>query len=345
MNYIKYFVLLLLSLMIGCSSNSSSKSENDNDSVTIQIDSLSTDSSKDDYDWTPEGFKTEHPDEWAVVNPSINIQQREGEIDFGEIDVLVKNYLGKKKISLPSDVDKRIQRIAEICRTKFDIDGYDESNMGMQIADGTRRLFESYINWLYEKEATKVLSHNRLVDIKRELELYKSLNDAMYDVCDSVAFCMEGSGGWVGSAQIHDLSIDYHKRMYQAIIGATLGQKKGFNVPLDLFDKECQALNDNYEPYDDDQPKDVSQIVNRFKNAFHSWYAYRKSAATGMKDKRFKRAYESITYSFARIYFIHLKNRFSDIGMMSNDMVELCLKEDCSDLELLDYNYEIRVVP
>ena len=340
MKYMKYLVLLFLPLMFGCSSNSGSKSESENDSITTQIDTLSNDSSMDDYDWTPDEFKTEHPDEWAVVKPSINIQQREGEINFGEIDVLVKDYLDKKKISLPSEVNKRIQLIAEICRTKFDIDGYDESNMGMHIADGTRRLFESYINWLYEKEAKKVLSHNRLVDIEHEMELYKSLNDAMYDVCDSVAFCMGGSGGWGGSAQIHDLSLDYHKRMYQAIIGAKLEEKNELNVPLDLFDKECKTLNDNYEPYEDEQPKDVTHIVNRFKDAFHSWYAYRKSAAAGMKDKRFKREYESITYSFARIYFLHLKNRFSDIGLMSNDMVDLCLDENCTNNELLEFNYE-----
>ena len=50
---------------------------------------------------------------------------------------------------------------------------------------------------------------------------------------------MGGSGGWVGSAQIHDLSLDYHKRMYQAIIGAKLEEKNELNVPLDLFDKEA----------------------------------------------------------------------------------------------------------
>jgi hypothetical protein len=340
MNNMKYFVFLLLPLILGCSSNSGTKSENENDSVTVQNDSLSSASSMDDYDWTPDGFKKDHPDEWAVVKPSINIQQSGDEKCFDKIDVLVNDYLDKKKISLPSDVDKRIQCIAEICRTKFSIDGYDESNVGMNISDGTRRLFEGYINWLYEKEAKTILSNNKLVDLERELELYNSLNDAMYDVCDSVAFCMGGSGGWASSAQIVDLSIDYHRCMYQAIIGSKLEQKKELDVPLDLFDKECQILNGNYKPYEDGQPKDVSHIVNRFKNAFHSWYAYRKSTAKSIKDNKFKKTYESITYSFARIHFRYLKNRYSDIGYVGGIAAEACLKDDCSNQELLNFNYE-----
>lgn len=340
MNYMKYLALLFLPLMFGCSSNSGSESESENDSAAAQVDTLSADSPMDDYDWTPKDFQTEHPDEWVVVTSAINIQQRKGKINFGEIDSLVKDYLGNKKISLPSEVDKRIELIADVCKTRFDISGYDESNMGMCMASTAQRLFESYITWLYEKEATKVLRHNRVVDMEREMKLYERLNDAMYDVCDSVASCMGGSGGWVGSAQIDDLSIDFRKSMCQAIIGAKLEEKKELDVPLDLFDKECKALNDNYEPFEEDQPKDVSRIVKRFKDAFHAWYAYRKSTAARIKNKGIKKAYESVTYSFARIHFLHLKNRFSDIGLMSNSMYEFCLNENCTNNELLEFNYE-----
>jgi hypothetical protein len=112
------------------------------------------------------------------------------------------------------------------------------------------------------------------------------------------------------------------------------------DVPLDLFDKECQILNGNYKPYEDGQPKDVSHIVNRFKNAFHSWYAYRKSTAKSIKDNKFKKTYESITYSFARIHFRYLKYRYSDIGYVGGIAAEACLKDDCSNQELLNFNYE-----
>lgn len=69
MKYSNFTIILLITLCIGCSSNSGSKSESETDSITTQIDTLSNDSSMDDYDWTPDEFKTEHPDEWAVVKP------------------------------------------------------------------------------------------------------------------------------------------------------------------------------------------------------------------------------------------------------------------------------------
>ena len=342
MKYSVLPVLLPLMFMFGCSTNSGTKSENDSDSVAVQMekDSLSAESAADDIDWAPEEFKAEHPDEWAVVNSAINIQQMDGNADFGKIDILVKDYLKKKKISLPTDIVKQIEFIEEVCRTKFDISSYDLSNMGMHVADGTRRLFDSYIDWLYESEAKKVLVRDKFVNIDRELKMYENLNDAIFAVCDSVTFSIAGSGGWIAGAQIHDISIDFHRCLCQAVIGATFEKKCELDVPLDLFDKECEALNDSYDPYDDDQPKDVSHIVNRFKNAFHSWYAYRKSVAASLKDAKFKKAYESITYGFARLHFLHLKNRYSDIGMMDGSMEDLCLKEDCSNKELLDFNYE-----
>lgn len=295
----KYPIFLLLPLVLCCATNHGAKSSS-NDSV-----------------WAPEGFKTEHPDEWTVVNTAINIQQRDGETDFAEIDKLVKEYLTKAEIALPSDAAMRIQCIDEVCRGRFDISNYDNSNAGMLIADGSRRLFDKYINWLYEKEARVVLGQNKFVDVEREMELFKGLNDALYDVCDSVAFRMDGSGGWCGASQIEDLSIDYNRCMWQAIMGISSEHSTGSDISLDLFDKECESLNESYEPYDDNQPKDVSEIINRFKSAFHSWYMYRKSVAENLEDENFKTNYESITDNFARIHFIHLKNEFSDIGLQN----------------------------
>lgn len=294
----------------------------------------------DDYDWTPEKFKTDHPDEWAVVRPAINEQQKESGIDFSQIDILVKGYISKKGISLPADIAGQIKGIEEICISRFDISGYDDTNMGMHIADGTRRLFDMYINWLYEQEAGKINLDKKLIDMEKELSLFQVLNDALYDVCDSVAFCMEGSGGWIAASLIHGLSIDFDKYMNQAIIGITIEKEMGMDVPLDAFDQECQALIDNYHPYEDGQTRDATQIVNRFNHAFHDWYSYRKAIASELEDLQFKKAYESITYSYARTHFLHLKNRYNDIGMMGGDMIELCLDSDCTNEELLEFNYE-----
>ncbi len=71
-----YIFLLFLPMMFGCSSNSGTKSRTANDSISTQVDGdslLAAD--MDDFDWTPEEFKKEHPDEWAVVKPAINIGQ------------------------------------------------------------------------------------------------------------------------------------------------------------------------------------------------------------------------------------------------------------------------------
>lgn len=103
---------------------------------------------------------------------------------------------------------------------------------------------------------------------------------------------------------------------------------------------ECAALIASYEPYSIEQLKDATPVVNRFKNAFHKWYKYRKTVAANITDKKFKEAYNAITYSYARIHLLHLKNRYSDIGMMGGSMLELCLSEDCTNKELLEFNYE-----
>lgn len=79
----KYSALLLFPLVLCCATNHGTKS------------------STDDTEWTPQGFKNEYPDEWVVVNSAIDIQQREGSVDFAEIDKLVSDYLEKEDISLP----------------------------------------------------------------------------------------------------------------------------------------------------------------------------------------------------------------------------------------------------
>ena len=344
----KYRLLSGIYCLVFCVSCNHSTSDNSSN-VTKDYQGIEEDSSlvseSDAYDWTPEEFKKEHHDEWVVVKHSIDIQQREGDTDFSQIDKLVKDYIVAQKIDQPKDKTLQIKKISEICASKFDIDGYDGSNMGEHIADGTRRLFDMYVNWLYEQEAKKVLEKTKIVDIKKELELYKNLYDATYNLCDSVEGCMGGSGGWVAFSQLHDLTICYEKLMYQVIIGSPIKTGKELDVPLEVFDKECTALIANYEPYEDDpyedeQPKEVAPIVNKYNQAYHSWYEYRKSVASKMSNKKFKEAYNSITYSYPRIYLLHLKNRFSDIGLMSNDMFEVCLDEDCSNKELLEFNYE-----
>lgn len=344
-------IMLSSLLIIGCTGNKTQPVKKNTDSVkcndtipdslkVVETDSATTTS--EDGGWAPDQFRAEHYDEWVVVNQAIEIQQNSnGDIDFSKIDKLVREYVKKKNIRLPLDKCKRIGRIKEICNSEFDISGYDLSNMGEHIADGTRRLFNMYVNWLYLDEAKKVLRNKRInINIDKELKLYGKLNDGMSDVCDSIAYCMAGSGSWMAWSKIQDISDNFFQDMYKAILGAKDEPRKGIDVPLDKFDWECKTLIQTYNRYEEDQPKDPAPTVKRFQKAFHEWYAYRKSVASKLRNGNLKKAYQAITYSNARIYFLHLKNRFNDIGMMSSFIEEVCLDENCTNQELLEYNYE-----
>ena len=338
--------MLLLLLCLGCKQHGTGMAGGKADSLAmadtvVKADDEAYDRAEaDDVDWAPEEFKREHPDEWAVVNRALQLQQREGDFDFAELDKLVREYIAKKRITLPDEKFKQIERIGELCKKKFDIWDYDESNLGMRTADSNRRLFDEYVGWLYEQEAAKVLEQTRLVDMDKELELYNGLNKAYYNVCDSVTGCMDDSDGWWGRSQVYDLVISFRTCMYQAIAGAKVQTGKELDVPLKMFDDECKAVIDNYEPFFEEMPTDVSPCVNRFKEAFHAWYAYRKQVAQELKDARFRKAYKSITYSQAREYFISLKNRFSDVGLMSGDVVDMCLHDESTNKEILEFNFE-----
>lgn len=336
--------MLLLLLCAGCTQNGTGKAEGTADSLaTKESDSVfvvDDNSSGESVDWAPEEFKKEHPDEWAVVNRALQLMQREGDFNYAELDKLVREYIAKKRISLPDDTCRQIEKISELCKEEFNIWDYDYSNMGMHIADSSGDLFDEYIGWLYQQEATKVLKQNKLVDMDKELELYDALNKSYYNICDSIAGSMDGSAGWMSRSQIYDLSTSFSTFMYQAIAGVKPKTEKELDVPLQMFDAECKAVIVNYEPFIEEMPADASPYVNRFKNAFHTWYAYRKQVAQGLKDARFKKAYESITYSQARKYFISLKNRFKDVGLMSDEMVERCLHGGSTNKEILEFNYE-----
>lgn len=318
--------------------DSISQTPEDTIPVVVTADSISL--ASEDIDWTLDEFKKHHYDEWVVVKQTIDLQQKKGDSAFPDIDKLVREYIVQKKVRLPSDRCKQIKKIDEICKSKFDLSQYDYSNMGMHIADGTSRTFDMYIDWLYRQEAARLPGDEWCIDIDKELELFGKLNDALYDICDSIAFCMAGSGAWAAWSNIHSLSIDFCTYTYQAVLGVKPDTGRELDVPLDMFDDECAALVKNYKPYEDDQPIDATPIVSRYQATFHRWHAYRKSVAAGLKDRRLKKYYESITYSYARTHLLHLKNRYNDIGMTSSSMAEVCLDYNCSNKELLEYSFE-----
>lgn len=288
--------------------------------------------SLDSPNWIPIEFKEKHYDEWLVVKKSLDLQlEGDGCIDCSRVDKLVQEYIAKKDIILSAEGLKRVQEIESICKSRFDIGGYDTSNMDNQIADGMRLVFGFYVSWLYEQEAVRVLERTHLIDLDKELYLYGKLNDAVFDVCDSVAQRLAGSQAWMGWHQIKELCTCFETDTYKTILGDCYNQVKGIDSLLDVFDAACEQL----------EAEDAAGIVERFKMSFHDWYDYRKSFASCMQDSSFKRAYESITNHYARTHLIHLKNKFNDIGPMSDYVSEHCLQYDCTDGELIGFDFNL----
>ena len=80
----------------------------------------------------------------------------------------------------------------------------------------------------------------------------------MFHVCDSVAFSMEGAGGWAASSQIGELINEFKRYMFQAVIISKIEKKKELVVSLEMFDNECKALIDFFEPFEEEQLKNVT---------------------------------------------------------------------------------------
>lgn len=344
---LKYICLLFfVAICISCTNNTASESQSQSDTLNIGHD---RDSSSvigmDDYDWTPEEFKNEHHAEWVVVKQSIDIQQREDEIDFNEIDSLVKEYINTKKINLPKDKYHQIKKIEDICVTKFDISGYDDSNMGMHIADGTARLFEEYVNWLLAQEAMKVKTTG--IDFQKEEKMLESVMAAFASCCDTISFAFQGSGGWMGYAEVYRIEKNFKKSMYEAVLNPQSHKDQPFLLTPKHFKKECEARIINFKQGDwddlEDAPstKTVKQLIDGYYFAMKQWLEYRGSVERQISNPKMKADYAYITRSFAREQYIHLKNVFGDIGICSTTMYEDCyLHLDCSDNEMLSYSYE-----
>ena len=79
--------------------------------------------------------------------------------------------------------------------------------------------------------------------------------------------------------------------------------------------------------------KEAQNLLNRYCTAMQEWLQYRSRIERRISNPVLKADYSYITRSFARKQYIHLKNRFNDID-------EACLKEDCSDKEMLRYSFE-----
>lgn len=335
----QYTFLVCLSLCFGCGNKTGTKADSCN-SIQTENDTLVV-NDRNDHDWAPEEFKKEHYDEWLVVKPAINIQQQKGEINFSQIHKLVEGYINKKKISLPKDKYQRILKIEEICRSRFDISGYDDSNMGMHIADGTAELFEEYVNWLLLQEANKAKRIG--INLTKEEEVLQPLMDAFYMCCDSIGYAFGGSGGWMGSTEVYRIQISFRRSMYEAIICPKTSKELPYLLTPKHFEEECKLRIANYKKDWDEatEPEMVKTYLDNYALAIKNWLLFRSMVEAKLTDNNLKNRYSYITRKFAREQYIHLKNEFGDIGICSASMYDECyLHLDCTDEAMLSYNYE-----
>lgn len=312
------------------------------DSEEMDDSSVSSDTDDDteDVDWTPKQFKKEHHDEWVVVKQSIDIQQK-GDIDYNQIDKLVKEYIKAKNIILSKDKCQQIKQIEELCSSHFDISGYDESNMGMLIADGTALLFEDYIIWLYDCAAQKAKETG--INTQDEREMLNRLMDAFFNCCDSVGDDFGGSGGWVGRNEVYRISNAFRKSMFEAILNPQSPKEQRLLLTPKHFEDECKVRCTNYKKDWEraPSPESVKAYLSEYSNAMKNWLEYRGKVENGISNPTLRSEYSYLTRTFAREHFIHLKNVFGDIGLYSESMYEKCfLHLDCSDEEMLNYSYE-----
>lgn len=338
----KHRLISLLFILVGfisCTSKTNEKSSQEETTNVVVENDSSIIADEELIDWTPQGFKEEHFDEWQVVCPSIGIQQGDS-MDFGKIDKLVRDYICKKTIALPKDPYLQIIRIEQICKDSFDISEYDYSNMGAHIADGTARLFEMYINWLMENAAQK---RTKEIDYKKEHEMLNIVMDAFYPCCDSIGWAFEGSGGWHGHAEVHRIELKFMRNMYEMVLAKPKFTKMPFLLTPEHFRKECDARTINYKQLDEEftSPQRVKEMLDDYYIATKKWLEYRSEVEKHLKNSELKLVYSYNTRIFAKELYVHLKNKFYDIGMVSESMYEQCyLHLDCSDEEMLNYSYE-----
>ncbi|WP_407404914.1 hypothetical protein [Sodaliphilus sp.] len=290
--------------------------------------------------WLPEQFKKEHPQEWDVVNMCMQEQQKEGDVDFSVIDKHVSKYLTDTGIKLSKDRVKAIEQVEKVCNEKFDFSKYQsDDNMSMLVSSGTKSLFADYVTWLYEQEARRMFAKNKSINIDKELKMYRALSKALYDMCDQVVLCTEGSGGWVVSEQLGEEDKAFERGLFTAILGGKFEERPGIDAALGIFDRELKDVVEDYNQINESRSKNNASIANKYRTAFHQWVSYRRSIPVKLADKALKQKYMSLTHSVIRTHLIHLKNHYNDLGLTSPSLADICLNDDCTNDELLQFDW------
>lgn len=308
------FFLSLVLLCVGCMSKTDTITEGTKDSAdeNREIDASPL-SGTHDHTIKLQEWKNSHHDEWLVVKQSLDIMEGNCYVDYKKIDKLVRTYISKKHIGLSADKREQIKIIKDICESKFDIRGYDETNAGMHIAENIALMYEKYINWLLANEVEKIEGTG--ICMQEEDSLLNNVMATYYNCCDSIGNAFEGTMGWVFKTSVDRIKIDFKRSMYMAM----LTPQSPSNMPLLLtskhFKEECERQIRSFGAdssctlsYDRKQ-----DLLDDYLNAITDWIEYRDKVDKNISDKKLRKNYTYLTRSFAWEQYGHLKAAFNDI--------------------------------
>lgn len=85
----------------------------------------------------------------------------------------------------------------------------------------------------------------------------------------------------------------------------------------------------------------IHSLLNKDKAAWFRWMQARATVSASLTGN-IKSDYDNTTNRMKRAKLIQLKNRFNGYGVMSNQMSECLLSDDCTDKELQEQDFEKR---
>lgn len=280
-------------------------------------------------------------DEQIVTDYIVNTFESDDKVDYKVLDKLVRDYISKKGMLLPSDKLKQIEKIDTICYENFALET-DDGMMSYIFADTTELEFDMYINWLWRIEATR--KQESCIDIPQEEQMFKNVVDAMRDCCDYIVHSFEGSIGWASRFNVHRIENCFKRSLYKTILDPQGCETLGFLLTPAHFSEECKIRYKHFKPdYDNYQttPELAEACYDDYYEAMEKWLNYRAAVEQGITDSTLQVAYSAVTREYAKLQFIHLKTEFRYLGPMNDELEKRLLPFDCSDKQMQDYKLEV----
>lgn len=291
-------------------------------------------------DLTPDNFRAQRPWEWKVVKAAYDIWQERKVWDdksFSAIDVEVSKYLSKRRISLPDNTAKALERLETLVTQEFSIDDYDESNMGMLSASGNERIWTRYIGWKYEKALKELCPQ---IDWNTE----KARMDTLSARISDCLYWVGGSYSWMAYASVDAKNLECLQNIRHSCL---------FEYP----DNSCEEIPDEKfneifretehirfyvafgaDEYEEERP----DLIDNLRDAFWEWKNYRRDTYNSLKAQNewLAEAYITASRPFERSLFIDMKNHFVNCTATSDYVWSKLLHGECTDEQMYAYSYE-----